>query len=159
MGARFRIHLVGMLLLSSVILAGSSGCSAHSEPRPSASNSAPAPPNIIFILTDDPRWDAVGCMGHPFLKTPNLDRIAREGAKFTNYFVTIPLCSPSRACILSGQYAHKHGIIDNGFVINRDELSFRLHTVAQLLQHAAYKTPFIGKWHMGDSPRPRPGWD
>lgn len=114
-------------------------------------------PNIIFVLTDDPRWDAAGCMGHPFLKTPNLDRIAREGAKFTNYFVTIPLCSPSRACILTGQYAHKHGIIDNQS--RNNEKSFQLQTVASLLQRAGYETAFIGKWHMGDDPKPRPGWD
>src|SRR5213080_3804451 len=110
-------------------------------------------PNIIFIMTDDQRLDALSCMGHPFFKSPNLDRIANEGAKFTNYFVTIPLCSPSRACILSGQYAHKHGIIDNGVLIKRDEQSFALKTVAQNLQQAGYETAFIGKWHMGDSPK------
>src|SRR5213075_2492061 len=67
-------------------------------------------PNIIFILVDDLRWDALGCMGHPFVKTPNIDRIAKEGALFKNFFVSIPLCSPSRGSFLTGQYAHKHGV-------------------------------------------------
>src|SRR5438045_2128783 len=70
-------------------------------------------PNIVFVFTDDQRWDALGCMGHPFFKSPNIDRIANEGAKFTNYFVTNPLCSPSRAAMLTGQYNHKNGVVDN----------------------------------------------
>src|SRR5437879_12614563 len=71
---------------------------------------AAARPNIIFILMDDLRWDELGCTGHPFVKTPNIDRIAREGVIFRNAFVTTPLCSPSRASFLTGRYAHSHGI-------------------------------------------------
>src|SRR5947207_13483690 len=70
-------------------------------------------PNIVFIMTDDQRWDALSCAGSPVIKTPNIDRLASEGAMFQNYFVTLSLCSPSRACILTGQYAHKNGIINN----------------------------------------------
>src|SRR6185369_1469768 len=70
-------------------------------------------PNIIFVLVDDLRWDDLGCTGHPFSKTPHIDRLAREGATFRNAFATTPLCSPSRASILTGQYAHSHGIVDN----------------------------------------------
>src|SRR5437867_2456082 len=99
--------LLGRTLGMFACLAAASNASI-AQPQPSREQR----PNIIFVLTDDPRWDTLGCMGHPFLKTPNIDRIANEGAKFTNYFVTLPLCSPSRACILSGQYAHKHGIIN-----------------------------------------------
>ena len=113
-------------------------------------------PNVIFIMVDDQRWDALGCTGHPFFKSPNIDRIANEGAKFTNYFVTIPLCSPSRGVILTGQYSHKNGITDN---TNRSEQSFKLKTFPQELQKAGYETAFIGKWHMGNDPKPRPGWD
>src|SRR6476659_11233654 len=70
-------------------------------------------PNILFIVTDDQRWDCLSCAGHPFLKTPNIDRIANEGAYFENMFVTIPLCSPSRACFLTGRYSHVNGVINN----------------------------------------------
>jgi N-acetylglucosamine-6-sulfatase len=116
----------------------------------------PARPNIIFILVDDLRWDDLGCTGHPFSRTPHIDRIAREGALFRNAFATTPLCSPSRACILTGQYAHSHGIIDN---TERSTQSHRLKTFPQELQKAGYETAFFGKWHMGNDNRPRPGFD
>src|SRR5271155_2315479 len=73
----------------------------------------PSRPNVLVILTDDQRWDAMSCAGHPFLKTPNMDRIANEGARFTNMFVTTSLCSPSRASMLSGLYAHGHKVLSN----------------------------------------------
>jgi N-acetylglucosamine-6-sulfatase len=113
-------------------------------------------PNIVFILVDDLRWDDLGCAGHPFSKTPNIDRVAREGAQFRNAFATAPLCSPSRACILTGQYAHTHGIIDN---TERSPQSHQLKTFPQQLQKAGYETSFIGKWHMGNDNAPRPGFD
>jgi N-acetylglucosamine-6-sulfatase len=67
-------------------------------------------PNIVFILIDDLRWDELSIVGHPYIKTPNIDRIGKEGALFRNAFLTTPLCSPSRASFLTGQYAHTHGI-------------------------------------------------
>src|SRR5437667_320873 len=82
-------------------------------------------PNILFILMDDLRWDELGCVGHPFVKTPHIDRIAREGARFRNAYATTPLCSPSRAGILTGLYAHTHGVKDN---TDHDALSHRLAT-------------------------------
>lgn len=113
-------------------------------------------PNIIFILVDDIRWDAFGCVGHPFVKTPNIDRLAREGAIFKNFFVTIPLCSPSRGCFLTGQYAHTHGVIDN---TDHSKLSHQLETFPRWLHDAGYETSFVGKWHMGNDDTPRPGFD
>ena len=110
-------------------------------------------PNIVFILVDDLRWDDLGCAGHPFARTPNIDRIAREGAKFRNAFATTPLCSPSRGSILTGQYAHTHGIIDN---TERSEQSHRLQTFPQELQKVGYETAFFGKWHMGNDNTPSP---
>jgi predicted AlkP superfamily pyrophosphatase or phosphodiesterase len=70
-------------------------------------------PNIIFIITDDQRWDSLGATGNTLAKTPNIDRLAREGASFRNFFTTTPLCSPSRASFLTGRYAHTHGVINN----------------------------------------------
>ena len=80
-------------------------------------------PNLIVILIDDLRFDETGASGHPYMKTPNIDRIAHEGARFVNAFHTTPLCSPNRACIVTGQYASRHGIIDN---VGREAMSHRL---------------------------------
>jgi N-acetylglucosamine-6-sulfatase len=113
-------------------------------------------PNIVFVITDDQRWDCLSIVGHPFLKTPNIDRLGREGAVFKNYFVTLPLCSPSRASILTGQYANRHGIVDNK---DRAAESHTLVTFPMRLQKAGYETAIFGKWHMGVDPSPRPGFD
>jgi N-acetylglucosamine-6-sulfatase len=101
-------------------------------------------PNVILILTDDHRFDATGFMGHPFLETPNMDRMAREGVHLSNAFVTTSLCSPSRASILTGLYAHNHGVIDN-----YNPVPTSLKFFPQYLREAGYETAFVGKWHMG----------
>ncbi len=118
--------------------------------------STPAGRNIIFILSDDHRYDFMGFMGNPsFLQTPNMDRMAREGAHVQNAFVTTSLCSPSRASILTGLYSHKHGVVDNQASVP-DGLQF----FPQMLQKQGYETAFIGKWHMGhEHDDPRPGFD
>ncbi|MGA8052141.1 MAG: sulfatase-like hydrolase/transferase [Burkholderiales bacterium] len=113
-------------------------------------------PNLIVILIDDLRFDETGASGHPYLKTPNIDRLANEGAKFANAFHTTPLCSPNRASILTGQYASRHGIIDN---VGRDALSHRLANYHLELKKLGYETAHIGKWHMGNDASPRPGYD
>jgi len=108
-------------------------------------------PNIIFILTDDHRWDCLGVMGHPFLKTPNMDRIAGEGILFKNAFCTTSLCSPSRASFLTGQYASGHGIINN---FSRWDETKNI-TFLEHVKGAGYDTAFIGKWHMPGGGLPR----
>jgi N-acetylglucosamine-6-sulfatase len=113
-------------------------------------------PNIVFILIDDLRWDELGIAGHPFIKTPSIDRIGKEGAMFRNAFMTTPLCSPSRASFLTGQYAHTHGITDN---VDRSAASRGLVTFPLLLHKSGYETAFVGKWHMGNDDKPRPGFD
>lgn len=118
-------------------------------------DTAAGPPNVVFILVDDLRWDDIGVAGHPFVETPGIDQLASEGTRFINAFATTPLCSPSRAAILTGQYVHTNGIIDN---TARDSASHRLATFAIPLANAGYQTGFFGKWHMGNDDTRRPGW-
>jgi N-acetylglucosamine-6-sulfatase len=114
-----------------------------------------AAPNVVFVLTDDMRWDCMSCAGHEVLKTPNIDRLAAEGVRFANAFCTTSLCSPSRASILSGLYAHSHKVIDNF-----TEYPVDLPSFPRRLQQAGYETAYIGKWHMGeDNDEKRPGFD
>lgn len=113
-------------------------------------------PNILLIVVDDLRFDDFGAAGHPFARTTHLDRVAREGAQFRNFFAVTPLCSPSRANILTGLATRHHGILDN---TDRSPRSHALPTFARTLQASGYHTGFIGKWHMGNDPTPRPGFD
>ena len=112
-------------------------------------------PNILFMLTDDQRWDAIGLGGSKHLKTPHMDRLGQEGVYFKNAFCTTSLCSPSRASILSGVYAHTHGVENNFTEYPRNFRSFPM-----VLQSGGYDTAYIGKWHMGeDNDEPRPGFN
>ena len=113
-------------------------------------------PNFLVILIDDLRYDEFGAGGHPYMQTPHIDRLAREGALFERAFHTTPICSPNRASIVSGQYASRHGIIDN---VARDAMSHRLPNYHLELQRLGYETAHIGKWHMGNDGMPRPGYD
>ena len=112
-------------------------------------------PNVLFILTDDQRWDALSLAGNPHLQTPNIDRLGKEGVYFKNTFCTTSLCSPSRASILSGLYAHTHGVQNNFTEYPANFRSFPMQ-----LQAAGYDTAYFGKWHMGENnDQPRPGFN
>jgi arylsulfatase A-like enzyme len=133
------------LLLSLLSIRGTASAAATGEKTAQR-------PNVLFILCDDIRWNAMSCAGHPSLKTPHIDRLAREGVRFENAFCTTSLCSPSRASILTGLYAHGHGVRDNF-----TELPASLPHWPRRLAEAGYETAYLGKWHMGennDSPRP-----
>lgn len=114
------------------------------------------PRNIVFILSDDHRFDYMGFIGKvPWLKTPNMDRMATEGAYIKNAFVTTSLSSPSRASILTGLYSHTHKVVDNSAPLPEGLIFF-----PQYLQSAGYHTSFFGKWHMGnESGGPQPGFN
>jgi N-acetylglucosamine-6-sulfatase len=115
------------------------------------------PENIIFILSDDHRHDFMGFheQSPSYIETPAMDRMAREGAHIKNAFVTTSLCSPSRASILTGQYAHEHRVVDNTSPIPEGTRFFN-----EDVQQNDYQTAFIGKWHMGEvDDDPMPGWD
>ena len=114
------------------------------------------PLNVVFILSDDHRYDYMGFMNTiPWLETPNMDRMAKEGAHIKNAFVTTSLSSPSRASILTGMYSHSHKVVDNAAPLPDGLIFF-----PQYLQECGYKTAFFGKWHMGnDSGAPQPGFD
>lgn len=100
-------------------------------------------PNFLFILTDDQRYDALSAAGNSVLTTPNMDWIAKTGARLSNAFATTSLCSPSRACFLTGKYAHSHGVTNNITPWQEHNVTF-----LELLKRAGYFTGFIGKWHM-----------
>ena len=120
-----------------------------------AAAAEPKRPNVLFILTDDQRWDALSLAGNRHLRTPRIDRLGKEGVHFRNAFCTTSLCSPSRASILSGLYAHRHGVVNNFTEYPASLKSFPL-----VLQSSGYATAYIGKWHMGeDNDAPRPGFD
>jgi len=103
-------------------------------------------PNIVFLMTDDQRFDAMSCAGNRILSTPNMDRIASGGVRFRQAFVTNSLCSPSRATIVTGIYSHAHGVMTNGGSTHRlrpDQVTF-----PALLRNAGYYTALTGKWHI-----------
>jgi N-acetylglucosamine-6-sulfatase len=137
------------VLLATVLV---TACETSIETRQQATT--PHRPNIVMVLVDDMRWDEMRVAGHPFIDTPNMNRLAREGARFLNAFATTPLCSPSRASFLTGQYPHTNGIIDN-----TARPSHHLQVFPSELQRAGYRTGFFGKWHMGNDDSPRPGFD
>ena len=115
--------------------------------RPVAHRQTTTAPNIIFLLADDQRWDAMGVAGNLTIKTPNLDRLAREGFYFRRSYVTTPICAISRATILSGQYARRHGIVDFAGTFSDSAMA---QTYPILLRKAGYRTGFIGKYGVGN---------
>ena len=118
-------------------------------PSLSGCNRPAARPNVIFLLTDDQRWDTMGCMGNKLVHTPNMDALAAGGVLFTNAFVTTAICGASRASILTGQYERRHGV--RGFGPFSDEVN--MQTYPMLLKSAGYRVGFIGKYGVENPPK------
>lgn len=135
-------------------LAGLLACTSHSS-------AAERKPNFLFIIADDHRWDAMGVVQrehgekgrYPWFETPSMDRLASEGVRFRNAFITHSICSPGRAGFLTGQHTHINGIMDNNTPFPENAV-----THATLLRDAGYQTAYFGKWHMGEQTGPRPGF-
>ena len=142
--------------LGSALLLGAAAVPAMTAVSCGSGTAPERKPNVIFILSDDHRYDYMGFLGTvPWLETPNMDFMAANGAYIRNAFVTTALSSPSRASILTGMFSHEHTVVDNVAPVPEGLVFF-----PQYLQEAGYATAFFGKWHMGDTDdSPQPGFD
>src|SRR5438270_164360 len=153
-----------MLLNGAVAIVMASILSLRTMAQPAAAGAGAAAstrPNFLFLITDDQRWDELGCVQQelgergrfPWFKTPNMDRLAAEGVRFRNAFVVNSLCSPSPAAVPTGQCNLVHGVANNHTPFPTDNVTF-----ATLLRAAGYTTGYIGKWHMDQQKGQRPGF-
>ena len=110
-------------------------------------------PNIILVMTDDQGYGDLACHGHPFLKTPNLDKLYTQSTRFTDFHVS-PTCAPTRAALMSGRAPFKNGITHT--ILERERMTLKTTTVAQVLKEAGYSTGIFGKWHLGDDDEYQP---
>ncbi len=115
--------------------------------RGEQSGSEPGPPNIVLVMTDDQGYGDLGCHGHPFLQTPNLDKLHAQSTRFTDFHAS-PTCAPTRAALMSGRAPFKNGITHT--ILERDRMTLSATTIAQVLKSAGYTTGIFGKWHLGD---------
>lgn len=134
------------LLWTAVIGCALAGISCRTTER-SAKSLECSRPNIVFIITDDQGYGEMSCHGNPVLKTPNLDRLHASSLRFTQFHVS-PTCAPTRASLMTGRHEFRSGVTHT--IFERERLSLRARTLAQLLKEAGYDTGIFGKWHLGD---------
>lgn len=115
---------------------------------------AKLPPNIVFVLTDDQGYGDLACHGNPVVKTPNLDHLYEQSVRLTDFHVS-PTCAPTRCSLMTGRHEFKSGVTHT--ILERERMSLKATTVAQLLKSAGYETGIFGKWHLGDAPAYQPG--
>ena len=107
------------------------------------------PKHIVIVTSDDQGWIQAGCYGHPFLKTPHLDAMAKNGIRFERFYANAPVCSPTRAGILTGRSNNRTGVLEHGYNLNLEEKTF-----VQALRKAGFATGHFGKWHRMESAVP-----
>ena len=121
-----------------------------------AAQDSVAQPNIVILYADDMGWGDTGAYGHPYIKTPSLDRLADEGQRWTDFYVPAPVCSPSRAALLTGRHPVRSGLYGVGspvlFPDDKNGMPENEVTLAEMLKDAGYRTAIMGKWHLGDAP-------
>jgi arylsulfatase A-like enzyme len=158
------LKTIGLAAASAQTLLTSPNCVGRGEKRLLETR-----PNIVFIFIDDLGWRDLGCFGSSFYETPNIDKLARRGIRFTSAYSNAPNCAPTRACLISGQYTPRHGVYTVGTpergrarlrklipVPNKTNLDSKIVTIPQALKAAGYRTACIGKWHLGDKKTFRP---
>ncbi|MBP0903868.1 sulfatase [Mariniflexile gromovii] len=136
------LKLVSAVLLMAMVSCRIQGVETLKKKQPTER------PNIIFMMSDDHAYQAISAYSDHLIQTPNIDRIAKEGIKFTNACVSNSICAPSRATILTGKHCHIHGKVDNVFPFDESQTTF-----PQLMQQAGYQTAMFGKLHFGNNPK------
>ena len=139
-----RMKMMGVVMAMTL----ASSVSAETPPVVSLSK-----PNIILVMTDDQGYGDLGCHGHPFLKTPNIDKLHAQATRFTDFHVS-PSCAPTRAALMSGKAPFKVGITHT--ILERERMALSATTMAEVLKSAGYTTGIFGKWHLGDADEYQP---
>ena len=129
------------------LLTGIAALAGTSCSQPAGEQTAQKPLNILYIMTDDHSFQTLSAYDGRYIQTPNIDRIAKDGVRFTNSFVANSISGPSRACMLTGKHSHKNGFIDNEHTFDGSQQTF-----PKLLRQAGYQTAMIGKWHLTSDP-------